>query len=158
MGMGVGTQVGAEVSSNEPKQSVSLIIPCKAEYLSLCRLVAGAVAAAQALDEESIADLKLVVTEGCSCFLWGADGQPAKNVAAVRNEACYLQVDFEVKKDLWRITISDPEHRRRISPGECDPSTEHGLRLTILRALVDSLEHIDSDSEGSIIRLTKKLF
>ncbi|MCX8032375.1 MAG: ATP-binding protein [Thermoleophilia bacterium] len=156
--MGVGTEDSASRSDKGPEQPVSLVIPCKPEYLSLCRLVAGAVGAAQSLDEESIADLKLVVTEACSCFLWGPDGQPAREAAAAGKEPCYLRVDFQVQANSWSVTISDPEHRRRVSPGTCDPSTEQGLRLTILKALVDTLEHTDSEAEGSIIRLTKKLF
>ena len=61
------------ITLSEP-QKVSLVIPGKPEYVGLCRLVVGAIGARQSLDEESIADLKLVVTEACTCFLHGPEG------------------------------------------------------------------------------------
>ena len=56
------------------QRPLSLTIPCKAEYIALCRLVVGALGTHEALDEESIADLKVVVTEACNCFLGDTNG------------------------------------------------------------------------------------
>jgi len=141
------------------RQPITLVIPCKAEYLGLCRLVAGVVGARESLDEEVIADLKLVVTEACTCFVWGPDGSPGAHESSEPCEpASSLRVDFRVKPEAWEITISDPEHRRRIPlPGRCDPMSEEGLGLTIIKALVDSMEQIDSDEQGSVLRLVKRL-
>ena len=58
---------------------------------------------------------------------------------------------------LWKITISDPDHRHRIpGSGGCD-SEAGGLGLTIIRALADSVEHTCTDERGSVIRLVKRL-
>jgi serine/threonine-protein kinase RsbW len=147
------------VGQREGGDPISLVIPCRAEYVGLCRLIAGVVGARESLDEEDVADLKLVVTEACTCFLWGPDGSPpAEDEPTSVAPPCSLRVDFNVLRDKWEITISDPEHRHRIpAASACDPTGEGGLGLTIIRALVDSMEHIDSETEGSIIHLVKRL-
>jgi hypothetical protein len=61
-------------STVDTHPSVSLLVPCRAEYVSLCRLVAGALGAREALDEEVVGDLKMVVTEAFNCFLGPSDG------------------------------------------------------------------------------------
>lgn len=141
------------------RQPITLVIPCKAEYVGLCRLVAGVVGARESLDEEVIADLKLVVTEACTCFVWGPEGGALSDgFIAPRGSPCSLRVDFNVMPEEWEITISDPERKRRVPLSDrCDPMTEGGLGLTIIKALVDSLEHTDSDEEGSVLRLVKRL-
>ena len=140
------------------QQPISLVIPCQAEYFSLCRLVAGVVGARESLDEEDIADLKLVVTEACTCFLWGPDGNPPAEAAAnAIQPPCSLRVEFAVLPGEWEITISDPDHLHRIpGSGRCD-SAAGGLGLTIIRALADSVEHTCTDEQGSVIRLVKRL-
>ena len=69
-----------------------------------------------------------------------------------------LRMDFKVTPDAWEITVCDPDGRRRILPASpCDPMSEGGLGLTIIKALVDSVELTDSDTEGSVLRLVKRL-
>lgn len=145
---------------------VSLTIPCKAEYVALCRLVVGALGTHEALDEESIADLKVVVTEACNCFLGDVNGcatpEPGESAGKIHGEsggaAPSLRVDFHLSPETWEITVYDPDRRHRISPSSlCDPMSGGGLGLTIIRALVDSMEQTDSDAEGSAIRLLKHL-
>lgn len=139
--------------------SVTLVIPCKAEYIALCRLVAGALGAREALDEEVIADLKMVVSEVCACFLGGSDGcAPVVPVGTPSGTTPALCTDFVVSPDAWTITISNPDRQRRIPPSSlCDPMSEGGLGLTIIRALVNSVELSDNDEQGSIFRLVKRL-
>jgi anti-sigma regulatory factor (Ser/Thr protein kinase) len=140
------------------QQPISLMIPCQAEYFSLCRLVAGVVGSRESLDEEDVADLKLVVTEACTCFLWGPDGSPPEAGAPrVVAPPCSLQVEFTVLPEEWEITISDPEHCYRIPDSERCDGASGGLGLTIIRALVDSVEHTYTEEQGSVIRLVKRL-
>lgn len=132
------------------QRSISLVIPCQAEYIGLCRLMAGVVGAREALGAEDIADLKLVVTEACTCFL-GAEGSADHSAGALR-------VDYDVESAAWAVTVSDPARRHHIpSESLCKPASAAGLGLTIMRALVDTVEHTDSEAEGSVIRLAKRL-
>ena len=153
------------------QRPLSLTIPCKAEYIALCRLVVGALGTHEALDEESIADLKVVVTEACNCFLSdtngcaspapkeGTEGSDTHEPGAGRvGPAPSLCVDFYLLPEAWQITVRDPERRHRIAPSSlCDPLSGGGLGLTIIRALVDSMEQTDSEEEGSVIRLVKRM-
>lgn len=142
----------------EKQGYVSILIPCKAEYVALCRLVAGALGMREGLDEEEIADLKLVVTEICNCFLGDEGGCALLETAQDTAEPPpSLQLEFRAGPDTWQITASNPDRRRRIVPASvCDPTTEGGLGLTIIRALVDSVEFTDEDAEGSVLRLVKR--
>lgn len=140
---------------------ISLVIPCKAEYVGLCRLVAGVVGARESLDEEVIADMKLVVTEACACFVWRPENDPLGNDPSAGSEFSdvgSLRIDFHIKPDSWEITVRDPDQRRRMSElCRCDPLSEGGLGLTIIKALVDTVEQSDSGSGGSVLRLIKRL-
>jgi|GEM_PF-399887 len=142
----------------ETQLAVSLTIPSRPEYLGLCRLVAGVLGASRSLDEESIADLKLVITEACSCFIWGAEGGPGLEGADEAAQAGSLQVDFAIEADGWELRISEPGGRRVLAEaGRCDPRTEQGLRLTVLRALADEVEQIEDEQGGCVLRLAKRL-
>jgi hypothetical protein len=158
----------AEEQTSQPpemRRPLSLTIPCKAEYVALCRLVIGALGAHEALDGESIADLKVVVTEACNCFLGEPeeDGLPCTEEAQPEpgtddNPLSSLRVDFYVSSDVWEIVVSNPDRQRRISPTSlCEPMSGGGLGLTIIQALVDSMERTDDEVQGSIIRLLKRV-
>jgi anti-sigma regulatory factor (Ser/Thr protein kinase) len=146
-------------TSTDTQPSVSLVIPCRARYVSLCRLVAGALGAREALDEETIADIKVVVTEAFNCFLGPEDERVAEaSNEPVEGQASSVRLDITVGPEEWTIVMSNPDGARRISPSSvCDPMSEGGLALTIIEALVDSMERTDDEVEGSIFRLVKKV-
>jgi serine/threonine-protein kinase RsbW len=148
--------VGLQTGGRPP---ISLTLPCKAEYMVLCRLVVGALGASEKLDEELIADLKVAVTEACNCFL--VDQGPCVSAGGEGAEGELgpaLRLDFCLSPEAWDIRVSNPDMRRRILPSSiCNPMTGGGLGLTIIQALVDSMERTDDDVEGSVIRLVKRL-
>ncbi len=168
MAQGTEQRTDERVGGQRP---LSLTIPCKAEYVALCRLVVGALGTQETLDEESIADLKVVVTEACNCFLGDVNGCASSDPGERAGEAGArgaregaegpapsLRMDFYLLPEAWEITVSDPDRRHRISPSSlCDPMSGGGLGLTIIRALVDSMEQTDSEEEGSVIRLAKRM-
>ena len=135
------------------------MIPCRAEHLGLCRLLAGVVGVRESLDPEEIADLKLVVTEACTCFLWSPDDDlEYKSPPPQQARPDSLRVDFEVSSELWQITVSDSDQRYLIPDGaRCDPLSVGGLGLTIIKALADTVDHTQSETGGSVIRLSKRL-
>jgi anti-sigma regulatory factor (Ser/Thr protein kinase) len=153
---------------------VSLVVPCRPEYVGLCRLVAGALGGRDSLDEEVIADLKVIVTEACNCFLAVAgsaqagegatcgDQQPALDRNAAEPNAvapgCSIRMDFNSRPDAFVISVFYPEKRELVSWLEsCDPMGEAGLGLTILKSLADEMVEIDTEAEGTVLRLTKFL-
>lgn len=140
-------------TTTDTQPSVSLVVPCRAEYVALCRLVAGSLGLQEALDEETIADIKVVVTEAFNYFLAGEEPE-----GPALGEAPCLQLDLTASPDEWVIIMSNPDHRLRIPRGIFkDPMSESSLGLTIIEALVDSMEHTDDDIQGSVFRLVKRI-
>jgi anti-sigma regulatory factor (Ser/Thr protein kinase) len=142
---------------------VSLVIPCRPEYVALCRLVAGALGARDGLDEEVVADIKVIVTEACDCFLAMASGAKQSGgpcggaTNGVADPGCSLRVEFDSRPGEFLISMLYPEKRALVSWLEsCDPASEPGLGLTILKALTDEMVELP-DEEGTILRVTKRL-
>ena len=135
--------------------SVSLVIPCRPEYVALCRLVAGSLGARDRLDEEVVSDIKVIVTEACNCFLAMAASDKACDGAS---PASSIRMDFDSRADAFVVSVLYPERRDVISWLEgCDSMSEAGLGLTILKALTDEMFEVDSEAEGTVLRLTKLL-
>ena len=142
-----------------PVQSpVSLVVPCRPEYVSLCRLVAGAIGARDRLDEEVVADIKVIVTEACDCFLAMASAaEGASATEGVADPGCSIRMEFDSRPEEFVISVLYPEKRELLSWLEsCDPSGQAGLGLTILKALADDIVEL-ADAEGTILRVTKRL-
>lgn len=150
------TSVNMTATGASEPVPISLVIPARPEYVGLCRLVAGVIGAREALDEESIADIKLVVTEACTLFLHGAGGKQPEQ-AGPEAAPCSIRVEFGVAPQAWEIVISEPEGKHRLAGiGGADPESEGGLGLIILDALADSVEYAETEAEGSVIRLVKR--
>jgi len=147
---------------------VSLVIPCRPEYVGLCRLVAGALGLRDSLPEEAVADIKVIVTEACNCFLAAAGvggscghagGAPATGEElGGEGLASSIRMDFLSRSDAFVITVLYPVGRKLLAWLErCDPMSEAGLGLTILKALADEMVEVDAGVDGTALRLTKWL-
>ena len=144
-------QLTASAVRHETASPVSLAIPCRAEHVALCRLVVGALGARDGLDGDTVADLKVIVTEACNCFL------------AMAGDACVgvgvpsLRMEFDPQPDRFVIDVLYPEKRELVSWLEDrDPLSEAGLGLTILKALTDEMSESPHE-EGTVLRLVKRL-
>ena len=141
---------------------ISLVIPCRPEYVALCRLVAGALGARDLLDEEEVADIKVIVTEACNCFLGmarvGSDAacSDAQVGRGEPPEGCSLRMDFDSRPEAFVISVLYPEKRELVSWLEgCDPMSEAGLGLTILKSLTDEMVEFEKEPEGTVLQLTR---
>ena len=129
--------------------TITLTVPSRAEYLVLSRLVLTGLSRTIEIDAESLADLKLAVTEAC-----------ANSVRhAYEGETGSIRLAFTTRDGELEITIED-EGRGFDVEGVPDPSpesfSEDGMGLAIMRAVVDELE-IDAGSGGSRVRFAKRL-
>jgi hypothetical protein len=146
----------SDLSTHPATSPVSLVIPCRPEYVVLCRLVAGALGARDLIDEEVVADIKLIVTEACNCLLAmaageGADQQAPDGVGSIR-------MDFDSRPEAFVISVFYPQRRGLVAWLErCGPMNEAGLGLTILEALTDEMVEVQSEDQGTVFRLTKLL-
>ena len=150
-------QLTASAVRHEAASPVSLAIPCRADHVALCRLVVGALGARDGLDGDTVADLKVIVTEACNCFLAMAS-EGGHDRSASLDCGRSIQLRFDTQAGAFVIGVLYPEKRGLLSwLEERDPMSEAGLGLTILKALTDDMTEDASDPDGTILRLAKNL-
>ena len=132
-------------------RAVRLTIPAKAEYITLCRLALTGISRLRPLSEETLADLKLALTEACSNSVRHAYGDGDGRVEIV----------YELEPDRLAIEVTDDgagfEPRRPLGGG-VDELSEGGLGIAIIRAIADEFElGAKPDGPGSRLRFVKLL-
>ncbi len=137
------------MTATSDESTVRLTIPAKAEYIALCRLALSGVVHMRSVEEETLADLKLALTEACSNSVRHAyrDGEGTVEII-YRLQADRLVID--VLDDGAGFSLED-------APGSAEMN-ESGLGLAIIRALTDDLEVRErNNGRGSMIRFVKVL-
>ena len=127
-----------------------LSIPAKPEYVVFTRLVLTGLSRATEIDEETLGDLKMAVTEVCSRSVRRAEAGEGLQI-----ELCYELVD-------GTLTVAVEEEGAAFSPEalEQTPDTvsEDAMGLAIVQALVDELELVPlPDDRGSRLSFRKRL-
>src|SRR5262249_17184291 len=130
---------------------VHLRIPARAEYITLGRLALTELSRLRELSDETLADLKLALTEACSNSVRHAyrDGRTG-----------VVDIDYDLQSDHRGIEVSDDG--RGLDYVEADGEvpgelTEGGLGLAIIRSLTDEFELGSRNGGGSRLRFVKKL-
>jgi serine/threonine-protein kinase RsbW len=130
-------------------REVRLRIPAKAEYVLLGRLALSGITRMRPLNDETVNDLKLAVTEACTNSVRHAYGDNGGTVDIV----------YELHDDRLVVEVSDDG--TGFDPDEVeevDELTEGGLGIAIIRALVDEFEVGErGDGRGSRLRFVKFL-
>jgi anti-sigma regulatory factor (Ser/Thr protein kinase) len=132
-------------------QRVVLTIPLKPEYVALCRLALTALGNQSGLDEETIADLKLAVTEACSNFI----GRAQSTAPCDRLDGA-ISVEYGLFPDRWVILVRGPGTGLGQEEPREDPFSEGTIGITIISALVDELELLP-EADTATLRLVKRL-
>ncbi len=131
-------------------RTVRLTIPAKPEYITLGRLALTGLARLRPLEDETLADLKLALTEACSNSVRHAYGEREGHV----------EISFELSSDRLVIEVADDGSGFVVDepggPLTEDELTEGGLGIAIIRAVADELE-ISSGAHGSRLRFAKLL-
>jgi serine/threonine-protein kinase RsbW len=128
---------------------VALSIPAKAEYLSVCRLALAGLSQLHPLEPETLADIKLALTEACSNSIRHAYREGREGEVEIRYELDGARLTVEVRDEGGGFS----EDGSLTSAGELD---EGGLGLAIIRAVTDELA-IESHEGGSRLRFVKYL-
>ena len=124
---------------------VSLAIPCRPEYVALCRLVAGALGARDSPGRGSGRRPQGDRDRGLQLLLGHGGGDAARRARRRSDGGCSIRMDFDSRPDAFVISVLYPERRGLVAWLErCDPMSEAGLGLTILRALTDEMVEIDA--------------
>jgi len=140
---------GFEVDENGA-HAIRLTIPAKAEYIMLGRLALAGLSRLRGLPQETVADLKLALTEACSNSVRHA----------YPNGEGVVEIVYDLQPDRLVIEVTDIgegfEPRRR--DADADELSEGGLGIAIIRAIADELEIKSGvDGRGARLRLVKRL-
>jgi serine/threonine-protein kinase RsbW len=138
------------MSDGTAVREVRLTIPAKPEYITLCRLALTGISHLRPLTDETLADLKLALTEACSNSVRHAYGDRDGTV----------EIRYELHADRLVIEVADdgggfvPANAR-----ETDLDlAEGGLGIAIIRSIADDLEIGTGEAgRGSRLRFVKRL-
>ena len=130
---------------------VHLRIPARAEYITLGRLALTGLSRLRELSDETLADLKLALTEACSNSVRHAyrDGRPG-----------VVDIDYNLQPGYLAIEVSDDGpgfDYLEVDGEETSELSEGGLGLAIIRSLSDEFELGSRNGGGSRLRFVKKL-
>ena len=131
-------------------RAIRLTIPAKAEYITLGRLALTGLSRLRPLGEETLADLKLALTEACSNSVRHAYG----------DEQGAVEILYELHDDRLAIEVVDDGagfgEAHAGEPG--DDLVEGGLGIAIIRAIADEFElGPRNGGRGSRLRFVKLL-
>jgi serine/threonine-protein kinase RsbW len=143
-------------AENEPdavgeSRTIRLTIPAKPEYITLCRLALTGLAGVRPFAKETLADLKLALTEAASNSVRHAYGD---------GENGHVQVSYELWPDRIAIeVVDDGEGFDPARGSDLDGElSEGGLGIAIIRSIADEFA-IESTpgARGSRLRFVKVL-
>jgi serine/threonine-protein kinase RsbW len=132
--------------------SVTLRIPAKPEYITLCRLALTGIAQVRAVADDAVADLKLALTEAVSNSVRHAYGPKGDG---------HVDVTYELHPDKLGVEVVDDG--AGFDPDEApsfegDELSEGGLGIAIIRSIADEFEIQSRPGErGSRLRFVKNL-
>jgi serine/threonine-protein kinase RsbW len=140
----------APTDADLDRRIVRLTIPAKPEYITLSRLALAGLGRVRPLAEDTLADLKLALTEACSNSVRHAYGDDGGHVA----------ISFELRDDRLIVEVADDGTGFVPLPAdEVDGElTEGGLGIAIIRSIADDVEIGGGpDGRGSRLRFMKLL-
>ena len=136
--------------------AVRLQIPAKAEYITLGRLALAALSTLGELSDETVADLKLALTEACS--------NSVRHAYDIERSGT-VDIVYELHPDRMVVEVSDEGRGVITDWGNIDAPplspaelTEAGLGMEISRALSDDVQVSESSGgQGLRLRMIKLL-
>jgi serine/threonine-protein kinase RsbW len=140
-------------SASSLDHAIRLVIPAKPEYISLARLALTGLSRLRELDAETLADLKLAITEATSNSVRHA----------YSNGAGTVEVLYSLEPDRLVIEVSDDgegfDYDTTPATAELDDElTEGGLGIAIIQTIADEFElGRGPGGKGSRLRFSKRL-
>ncbi|MCR4435193.1 MAG: ATP-binding protein [Clostridiales bacterium] len=121
-------------------ESVELVLPFKAEYVSIARLTASGVASRVGFDIDTIEDIKVSISEVCNKLV-STGSQSAENYRIV----------FKVSDTALNVTFQCEDHSLK---SVFDQNGDE-LGISIITALMDDIEFCGCGS--NLLSMSKKL-
>ena len=141
----------ATTTEPDGSRTVRLTIPAKAEYITLSRLALAGLSRVRRLPDDTLADLKLAITEACSNSVRhaydGGDG--------------HVAISFELHDDRLVVEVADDGTGFELDgtgKSADEELTEGGLGIAIIRSIADEVEiGGGAGGRGSRLRFVKRL-
>lgn len=129
---------------------ISLTLPNSAEFVSVARLTLSGIANRMGFNFDEIEDLKVAMSEACTNALkHGSDINTSKYIVNYIMYANQLEIDVCDEGSGFDINmVSDPD---------LENPKDNGLGLYIIKTLMDEVEVVSKENNGTIIRMIKKL-
>src|ERR1700737_855915 len=125
---------------------VRLTIPARPEYITLCRLALTGFSRLRPLTDETLADLKLAITEACSNSVRHA----------YPDDHGHVEISYTLTGAALEIVDCARGEGEGCARGEArresDPLSEGGLGIAIIRSIADELEIGPREGGGSRLR------
>jgi serine/threonine-protein kinase RsbW len=135
-------------------RTIALRIPAKAEYITLCRLALTGLGQLRGIADDTMAELKLALTEAVSNSVRHAYGPNGDGSVDVRYELHPDRLGIEVVDNGEGF---DPEAEAEAAQGG-DELSEGGLGIAIIKSIADEFEVRSSPgARGSTLRFVKRL-
>ena len=146
--------------------TVTLTIPCSAEYVSVARLAILGIASRMPFSYDEVEDVRLAVGEACTHAVERAkianDASSIKTLIESGLEGDTHEITIVSKVSEATLTIEVSDTVPLVPPGSVvvaddfeDAEIDHqGLGALLIEILVDEVE-IDSRSDGTTVRLHK---
>ena len=134
------------------ERAVLLRIPAKAEYIALCRLALTGLGRVREIGDDTMADLKLALTQAVSNSIRHAYGP---------NGSGHVEITYELRLDRLGIEVVDDGEG--FDPDETpafegDELSEGGLGIAIIRTIADDFTIQSRPGvRGSRLRFVKHL-
>jgi serine/threonine-protein kinase RsbW len=148
----MGDAAAIERPERDGARAITLRIPAKPEYITLCRLALTGLSRVREIGDETLAELKLALTEAVSNSVRHAYGP---------NGEGHVEVTYELAPDRLGIEVVDdgegfdPDEAPAI---EGEELSEGGLGIAIIRSIADEFEiHSSPGVRGSRLRFAKLL-
>jgi serine/threonine-protein kinase RsbW len=136
-----------------------LVFPRESLSIPVMRRVLGETLSRLGVDEDSVADLLLAVTEACTNVLRHAGpGRRYEVVVKVGRNRCVLQVlDNGQGIESGRLRMARRAHQRRAPRTDIQQLPESGRGLAIMRACVDDVSLRSGRGQGTVVQLRKRI-
>lgn len=125
---------------NDFCDKIELVLPCKAEYVSIARLTSSGIANRVGFDIETIEDIKVAVAEVCNKLVNALNKAEESYVISFSVESGKLIISFNSNSEAIKLVFNNEEDE---------------LGISIINAFMDDVE-IYPES-GCILKMTKAI-
>jgi len=128
---------------------ITIKLPSKAEYVSIARLAASVISNTVGFDIEDIDDIKVAVGEACN-----------NAVLHGKNEEEVYEIAFKLSDEKIHIEVKDNGigfDEEKYEEPDLNNLKGNGLGIYIMKSLMDEVDIIANDKDGTTLKLVKYL-